>query len=222
MPPKVLETDLYNLERLIGEYQFETGDKFSVAIETGAIKIVADGQAAIDTLFYNGQKGAPNRSELNRKTVMLLQAAVKGEFSYLEKEVEDKTTFERKKRFIESTIQKTECTGPFKEIEIIGTLPFSRKEGVEITFAQLNYGNEKIKIGFAWQNGKLWGVTPRPDNAVVLFKPLSKLVFAGYHLGLAENSKISFNINNTGSVTELVIYGRSGNVKAHKLNEDTR
>ena len=217
MPPKVLETDRSNLERFIGEYQFKTGGKFLVAIETDAIRIAADGQGAINTLFSNGQDDALDRSELNGKTMMLLQAAVKGEFSYLEKEVEDKTTLERKKRFIANTIQKAELAGVFKEVEVIGTLPFSRKEGVEITFAQLNYGTQKIKIGFAWHDGKLWGVTPTPDRPIMLFKPLSKQAFAGYHIGLAKNSKISFDINNTDSVMELVIYRKDVNIKARKL-----
>jgi CubicO group peptidase (beta-lactamase class C family) len=222
MPPKVLETDRYDLERFIGEYQFKTGGKFSVAVETNAIKIAADRQDAINALFSNGQDNPFHCSELNNKTMMLLQAAVKGEFSYLEEEVEDKITLERKKRFISNTIQKAELVGSFKEIEIIGTLPFSRKEGVEITFAHLDYGNEKIAIGFGWHNGKLWGVTPQPDHPIMLFNPLSKRTFAGYHIGLAKNSKISFNTNSTDSVIELVIHRKDINIKARKLKNKGR
>lgn len=212
LPPAIPETYRTDFGKFEGIYKLPTGGYLEFSTETGALKLTAKGQDAINVIFSPKQDATFHYSDLNHAAAVLLEAAFRGDYSYLRRTVEDKKTMARKRRFITSILNRPELRGPKREIEVIGTFPFPRKESAMETIVQLKGEKERITLGLIWRKGKLWGFPTDPDSPFMLFMPVSEYMFTGYHLGLAKNVHVSFNVNCSGFTTALTIYRKHGNV----------
>jgi hypothetical protein len=216
VPPAVLDTVSFGLKKFEGTYRLPTGSHFIVSSEAGALKLAAKGQDAIKIIFPPEQDKTLEYVDLNNRVIVLSKVVIKGDYSSLENELEDKNTLDRKRRLVESMLSQREL-GSLKEIEVVGTFPFPRREDVLETVVQWKFTKENIAFGLCWRKGKLWGITAEPDRPEVLLRPVSEMAFAGYHLGLARNAEISFDVDSEGFVKELTCKGNGGKVTALKV-----
>jgi CubicO group peptidase (beta-lactamase class C family) len=214
-PPVIAEKALlFNLERLKGTYRLPSGGFLILSKEADTLKLAVKGKDAFRLIFSPEQNA--DYEDLNRRTSMILEAAAKGDYSLMERELEDKATLDRKQRFIEGLLDKT-GRGSAKAFEIIGTLPFPRQENAFETIVELKCEKENVALGLIWRKGKFWGITQEPDYPSMPLKPVSKQTFAGYHLSLAKNVEIRFSIDNDGFADKLTINADYGKVIAVKL-----
>lgn len=217
LPPNIPKNKVAPSRRFEGIYNLPTGGCLKVSAESDALKLTTRGQDAINLVFSLEQDEALHCNDLNRVAVVLLKSAIRGNYSDLRRMVEDKKTMERKRRFIDTVLNQLES--PKIEIDVIGTLPHWREEDVRETIVQLQGKKNKTILGLLWRRGKFWGFPTDADRPFMLLIPVSELTFAGYHLGLANNSRVSFNGNHSSSIKQLIIHGKSSDVIAHRVKK---
>jgi len=217
LPPEIPKRDFAPSRRFEGIYKLPTGGYLKVSTEASTLKLTTKGQDAIDMVFSPEQDEAFHYSDLNHAAVVLLESAIRGNYSDLRRMVEDKKTMGRKRRFISTLLNRLES--PKKDIEVIGTFPHWREEDVMETIVQLQGEKKRTVLGLFWRKGKLWGFPVDTNRPFILLRPVSGWMFAGYHLGLAKTARVSFNVNNSGFTVRLTIYRKKGNVIAHRVEK---
>jgi hypothetical protein len=110
-------------------------------------------------------------------------------------------------------------TGEIKEVIARVTLPaeFGEKETAQ-TFVQFKGEMGSIFFSLFWQDMKNVGVAPEmgvPDLSVP-YHLLDGSDFAGYHLDMARNFKMSFTADDKGSVTGLIFQSGSEKISAKR------
>ena len=67
-----------------------------------------------------------------------------------------------------------------------------------------------------WRRAEIIGLEPAESGRAVevRFLPLSEHEFVGYHLGLARNVRVTFNLEHDGSVSGLTVHGQTSNADA--------
>lgn len=190
-PPVIRETSGSNFEKFKGMYKLPTGGYFIVSVEHDEFRLIPKGQDAINWIFQLERNDY--LESLNDKGATICKAAVKGDYVLFEEVLEDKSTFERKRRFIDSVLKKTSF-GKFKEVEVVGTFPFSRQQSALETVMRLKFEHGSFLLGLIWHGEKLWGIPTDVDYPDMILKPLSQHAFAGYNLALARTAKIFFDV----------------------------
>jgi len=217
IPPATLESDLAYLQRFVGTYKLAGGDSIDLSIETDVLKLSAAGQDAVSAIFLPKQD---NRAfnESNQLSAKLFETMVKGDFGYLEEVVENRNTLAVKRELIETKLRELGQTNSKKaEIQVLGSFPSTRREGVVETVVQLRLGEKSVRLGALWHGEKLWGFPGSTVQPFMFLNPISEYSFAGYNLGLAKGVIINFVADNRGNVRELVIEGKHSSLHAQNV-----
>lgn len=224
IPPPWKDLDPEKLRNFEGTYKFSSGSHLGVKTKGGKLIIKAKEQDAISTLYFPEDDNLYFFNDLNKSAVSVFEAALDGDFKPFEDVLHDKE--ERAgpvRRFIEMRINRyKERTGAIKKVVAIATVPsFLRGEKLALTYVQLKGEKGSIFFGLYWRGQKNIGVSPVmsvPDLSVP-FMSISGNEFAGYHLDMAVNMRLSFNIDDKGFVTGLTVHGPRGDVSAFKIQD---
>lgn len=221
-PPSVITLNTEKLLGFEGTYRLSSGDTLEVKVKSGGLTIRPDGQDAVNMLLFQ-KKAAPGFfQDLNKRSVLVFKAALKGDFKPFEKVLYNKEKrLEPVRRLIEMRIEQyKKRTGAIKDVLAVVTLPsdFRGEEGV-LTYVQLKGEKGSIFFTFYWHNKKNIGLGPAmsvPDLSAPLM-PLSETQFAGYRLDMARNIRLTFNVDEKGSVTGITVLSPSGDLSAKKI-----
>jgi CubicO group peptidase (beta-lactamase class C family) len=216
MPPATLESIPDGLKKFEGAYALLNGSCFAISSMADALRLEAKGQDAANVVFHSEDEWIPDYSDLNARSMAVCEAVVKGDYVTLRKELEDESTFERKRRFLQDMLNRSEL-GLVKKVDVIGTHPTWRAKDAVETLVEFGFAKTNIEFGLLWRGGKLWGVTGNPDYSGVTLKPISEMTFAGYHLGLAKNVQFRFCANESGEISRLVSKVKNGEIAADKI-----
>ncbi len=221
IPPSVISLNIEKLRKFEGIYGLSSGGHLEAEIENGRLTIKAKGQDAINALLFPGKTSPGLFKDLNKLSVSIFEAALKGDYKPFENVLVDKERrLERVRELIEMRIRRyKEKTGEIQEVKVFGTLPsdYGGKDAV-MTQVQLKGAKESIYFSLYWRNKMNIGVGPLMgvQQISVPLMPLSKTEFAGYHLGLAKNMSLSFSVDNSGAVTGLSVHNPSGDLTVKK------
>ncbi len=88
-----------------------------------------------------------------------------------------------------------------------------------MTHVQLKGEKGSIYFSLYWRNKMNIGVGPLMgiQEISVPFMPVSGTEFAGYHLGMAKNIRLSFGVDSSGAITGLTVNNPSGDLSARKI-----
>lgn len=222
LPPTVISSDVAFLRKFEGDYQLASGDRLKASVKNGALRITAQGQGAINLLVFP-EKSDPNlHTQLGDLSVRIFEAALKGDYRPFGDVLANKERrFDRVRELIDTRIRHyKDYTGAIQKVKALGTLPSSYEEGAIETIVELKGERGSIFFRSIWLDGKNIGVGPvrSAQPVAVPFLPLSETEFAGYDLSMATNVRITFNMNDEGSVSGLTIHGKKGKVDVRKLN----
>ena len=220
-PPDVLEYDSTTLMNFEGDYRLQSGGHLIASVKDRALEVTAQGQDAINILTLLEKSKLYLYDDLNHTSAEIFQSAVKGDYEPFKGVLSNpKQRYDRARLFISSQIQKAQVKiGLIRKVEALGTLPSPFEEGAVETIVELKGERGSIFFRSIWRDNKNIGISP-VENAQPLsipFLPLTLTDFAGYHLGLAKELRISFNLDNNSSVTGLTIHTQDGNVEAYKI-----
>lgn len=222
IPPSVITLDMEKLRKFEGTYSLSSGGHLEADVESGRLTIKAKEQDAINALFFP-EKAAPGLfKDLNKLSVSVFEAALKGDYKPFENVLQDKERrLEPVRQLIEMRIQRyKERTGGIQEVKVFGTLP-SDYGGKDAVMTQVQLKGEKGSIYFSlyWRNKMNIGVVPLMgiQEISVPFMPVSGTEFAGYHLGMAKNIRLSFGVDSSGAITGLTVTNPSGDLSARKI-----
>jgi hypothetical protein len=89
-----------------------------------------------------------------------------------------------------------------------------------MTTVQLRGERGSIFFSLYWRNKMNVGVGPSMgiQQISVPFLLMSGTEFAGYHLGMAKNIRLSFDVDSGGIVTGLTVHNSGGDLSAKKIN----
>ena len=222
IPPAVIASDPGFLRKFQGDYELTSGGRLSASVENEVLRIVAQGQDAINLLVFPDTGDLTLNKDLNDRSTEIFEAAIKGDYGPFGEVLANKEgRFDSVREFIDMRINHyRDHTGAIKTVEALGTLPSSYEEGAVETIVELKGERESIFFGSIWLEGKNIGVRPvrSAQPIAVPFLPLSETEFAGHDLSMAQNVHISFNLTDDGSVLSLTIHGKRGKVDMRKLN----
>jgi len=203
MPSDIITSITLTLEKFEGDYKLSTGALLSVSTEATALKLTAKGQSAVNLIFSLTMNKI--YEHLNRETEALIKNLINSAFTSVKEKVEDAATWGRKKRFLADVLPKSKLKS-VKDIQIIGSFPFPRRENTIETVVRVNRSDKNVFLGFLWHDGKLGGVTGEPDFPYFALRAISDFGFVGYCLSLAKRLKISFEIGDKESISKLLIH----------------
>ena len=222
IPPSVITLDMEKLRKFEGTYSLSSGGHLEADIENGRLAIKANGQDAINALFFP-EKASPGLfKDLNKLSVSVFEAALKGDYKPFENVLQDKERrLERVRQLIEMRIRRyKERTGEIQNVKVFGTLPsdYGDKDAV-MTQVQLKGEKGSIYFSLYWRNKMNIGVGPLMgiQEILVPFMLLSGTEFAGYHLGMVKNIRLSFGVDSSGAITGLAVNNASGDLSARKI-----
>jgi CubicO group peptidase (beta-lactamase class C family) len=223
LPPPVMDFDSATLKKFEGDYRLPSGGHLIAALKNETLNITLQGQDAINLFVYGERATLYLHDEINDKSKQIFKSALKGDYEPF-KEVLDnrKKRFDRVRRLVENGIRNSkEEIGPIREVIIPVTLPSSLVEGAVETMVELKGERGSIFFKLIWQGHEIVGVDPAVSaHAISLpFLPLMSNNFAGYHLGMAKGMRITFNLDNNGTVTSMTIRNTDENIEAYKIME---
>jgi len=208
------------LRRFKGIYGLPTGGSLRASVENRALAITAIGQDAINLLLFPEQDNLFANIELNKQSAAVFKAAVKGDYYPFEEALANKKRVPRYRQFIKMRLRRYEKrTGTIQKVEAIGTIPVGGEgPGDVATIIQLKGERGSIFFRLYWQEEKIVGMSPARSSqlTVIPFIPLSKTEFAGYHLDMARNISISYEVDADDSITGLTVHGKKDKIVAQK------
>ncbi|NIM99994.1 MAG: serine hydrolase [candidate division Zixibacteria bacterium] len=223
-PPSVRKADPANLARFVGEYKLPSGGFLKVSVEGGRLTITAEGQDALNPLVFPEHADPNFCQNLNRLSQEIFQAAIQGDYGPFGEVLANKEgRLDRVREFINTrTMAYQDRTGVIQKAKALGTLPSSYEEGAVETIVELKGQKGSIFFSSIWLDDKNIGVAPvRSAKTIAIpFLPVSKSEFAGYHLGMAQDVRVSFQTGDAGLVAGLTIHCTGTNIKARKLAGD--
>lgn len=223
IPPSVVTLDTEKLQKFEGTYKLPSGGHLEVKAKDGRLIIKPREQDAINMLIMQG-KGDPDLfKKLNKLSVSIFEAALKGDYKPFEDILYNKEKrLERVRELIEMRLrQHKNRTGEIQKVIACETL-LSDFDGEEVATTQVQLKGEKGSIFFRlyWRDEQNIGVGPlmRIQEISVPFMLISGTKFAGYHLGMAKNISVNFTVNEKGSVTGLTLPDPDGDLSAQKIS----
>ncbi len=223
VPPPVITIETEKLRMFEGTYSLSRVGHLKADIESGRLKIKAEGQDAINALFFPENVAPGLFQDLNKLSVSVFEAALKDDYKPFESILHDKESRLGPVRdLIEMRLRRyKQKTGDIKEVKVSGTLP-SDFGGPDTVMTTVQLKGEKGSIFFRlyWRGKMNIGVRPSMGalEISVPFLPISGTEFAGYHLGTAKNIRLSFDFDSGGKVTGLTVHSPGGDLSAKKIN----
>ncbi|MGB6866485.1 MAG: hypothetical protein WBE11_12410, partial [Candidatus Aminicenantaceae bacterium] len=219
MPPAVITAEPETLKTYEGTYALSGGGQFKVARKGDRLLVELDGQDAVNAMFNVKKAEAETFEQLCRLSEKVFVSALAGDFEEFGKALYDR---DRMLGFLREHIpmrlaRHRERTGEIKEVLARVALPFAtREEKSSQIFVELKGEKGSIYFGLTWRNSKIVGIDAVmgvPDLSIP-FLPLTSTDFAGYHLDMARNFRISFLVDADGRVDGLSLPHDDGPVKA--------
>jgi CubicO group peptidase (beta-lactamase class C family) len=214
LPPITREAHLPDLKRFEGTYTLPTKGQILVKIDFGYLTLTAIGQDAANTVFSLGKENTAELNQLIDRTVRTVNALLKGDFEQAKKELNNEERLKGWQRWFFNQLNITENKENQVKITILGGLTWPRSEDTKEIVAKATRDKHEVKFGLLWRTGKLWGLSTGPDTFTMRVLPVSKNLYAGYDLGTAKNTKLSFNTDKHGNVTGLTVHSKTGDVTA--------
>ena len=218
LPPAVRVPNSATLERLEGTYALPTGGSLIATVDGNVLRVRASGQDAVLALVFPEGVDLNYLDQLNRTSVQVMEAAVKGDFGPLSEVLAEK---ERRlnavREFVKTRISdEKRRTGELQKVEAFQTLPSAIQEHAFETQVILRGERENLVFRLVWRDGKNVGIGPLDIVTPVSysFLPVSDTEFAGYDLVTAKQVNIGFTAK-SGAPDVLTIYGKQ-NVLAVK------
>lgn len=208
MPPEVKTLGPEALRKFEQDYDIGSGSTVRIKAQNGKLQVVPVGQDAICALFGIEEGEAARYKELSRISETMFQASLSGDFEPIGRILHDK---ERRMGSVRELIQMRlnrykERTGKIQRVVTQAALPTEfRGENAVLTNVQLQGERESIYFELYWMGKKNVGVGPAmsaPDLSLS-FLPISESRFVGYHLDMARNFHLTFNIDENGSITRI-------------------
>jgi CubicO group peptidase (beta-lactamase class C family) len=221
LPPEVVEFDSADLQKFQGDYRLQSGGHLIAEMKNNALNVTLEGQDAINLFVYRERSKLYLHDDINNRSRAIFQSALKGDYEPLREVLADKEKrFDRVRQLVENRIKNSQKeTGPIMEVMILGTMPSSFEEGAVETRVELKGERGSIYFRLIWQGDENIGVGPVMSARQVSIPCLRLTLtdFAGYHLGMAKDLRISFNLDNDGSVTGLTIRNKDESIEANKI-----
>ena len=195
IPPEVVRLDSEALMKYVGDYNLPSGGRITISMENNSLFLQAKGQNTLDLLF----SCEADSKRLNAHSHKIFDAAVKGDYEPFLRVLLDRKRVQRFRMFIEGDIGKIEG------FDVLGTIPFTRKDVLE-TLIHITAQDGSITLGLLWEKDHIMGMRIA-ENPVMYVNPLSDVQFLGYHLGMAKNIDIKFDIRENVT-TGLTVYGK--------------
>jgi hypothetical protein len=186
-----------------------------------SLRVTPRGQEAVNALFAVEPAAAKQFVKLNALAEDVLNPTLAGDYVKLANVLENR---ERRINAVRQLItmrleRYAKRTGEVKKVLARVTLPTGFSEG-EPTQTFVQFKGEKGSIFFSlfWHDTKNVGVAPEegmPELSVP-FQFLDGSDFAGYHLDMARNFRISFEVDDRNTVTGLIIPAGAEKIRAKK------
>jgi CubicO group peptidase (beta-lactamase class C family) len=221
VPPAVRKINPADLAKFAGDYKLSSGGLLKVSLERAGLMITAKGQDAVNPLVFPENADPSFCRNFNDRSQKIFGAAIQGDYGpFGEVLANREERLDRVRDFIDMRMKAyQDRTGVIQEAKALGTLPSSYEKGALETIVELKGEKGSIFFSSIWLDDQNIGVAPIPSAKTVSipFLPVSKSEFAGYHLGMAQEVRVSFQAGEGGSVAVLTVHCTGADIDARKL-----
>jgi CubicO group peptidase (beta-lactamase class C family) len=219
--PEVRSMERAELEKYSGFYDLADSNRIEVKIIGNGLKVSPIGQEAINALFETGKEKGKLFHFYNNLTVNVMVPALSGDFEDF-----SRVMYDREHRLgpvrdlIEARLKQGKSrTGEINKVVSRATLPaFFRGQEAAQTFVELKGEKGSLFFTLYWRDKMNVGVAPAvvvPDLSVPFYW-LNGQKFAGYHMDMARNFRISFETADDATVKSISIGSGEDRITAEK------
>jgi hypothetical protein len=224
-PPAVKYLETGTLKKYEGTYVLKSGGRFEIQSKGRVLRVYPEGQDSVNAMFSIKKADSRTFDRLKNLSEKVFKSALSGDFEEIGKVLSDRDRMlgffrEDFTMILERHKKRTgEIEGVFSRV----TLPFDlEEEKSNQTFVELKGDRGSLYFDLIWRDFKIVGLgvaVHAPDLSV----PFLSLTsggndFAGYHLDMARNFRIGFQVDEDGNITSLMIPDEDGPIKATRLN----
>ncbi len=200
LPPDEVEIDSTLVKKYAGVYELPSGAKLKLAVENNGLKMIAEGQEAIDLLAYR-HRSSP--IDFNTRIAAILDKAGQGDFSSFIMKRDNRAAADEIKTFFSKLwIQLEKGYGALQSFQVLGTVP---AVWAPTTHVRLNFEHWSAIYRFQWKEGRFTFMPGSLPLIYTRFAPQSATEFVGFHPGIGKLIRASFARNNEGEVTGLTM-----------------
>jgi CubicO group peptidase (beta-lactamase class C family) len=218
LPPAPVRANTEELRKFEARYDIEFGGALDVEVEGDGLRITADGHGAINVLaFPQSDDPAVLHNDLDEKSWMILDAAVRGDYGLLATELGDEGNIDKYEDIIETQLARhREETGPIRQVSIFGTVPSSDPDEVMTIVVLRGTKGAELVFRLHWRDDRLAGLSPAISLEPVSMHmvPLSATEFAGYDIVWGRGIRVDFDVDSHQSVRSLTVRTPSGGIVA--------
>ncbi len=221
LPPQVKNVPAEKLRKYEGDYTLVGDGVFRVRYQNRGLHVTPEGQEAVNALFSVEPAVAEHFAKLNTMAEDVLNPILSGDYDKFAAVLSNrKRRLTPVRQLIAMRLERhAQRTGDITEVIARVTLPseFREKKAAQ-TFVQFKGNKGSIYFSLFWQDMINVGIAPEDDvpDLSSSFQPLGGSKFAGYHLDMARNFRISFLSDAKGIVTGLIIPAGLEKIKADR------
>ena len=222
-PPAVKYLEPGTLNKYEGTYVLKSGGRVEIQRIGSVLRVTPEGQDSVNAMFHIQKAEARVFDRLKDRSEKVFKSALSGNLEEIEKVLSDR---ERMLRFFREDIamileRHRKRMGEIEEVSSRVVLPFAlEKANASQIYVELKGEKGSLYFDLIWRDGEIagFGVDMRAPDLSVPFLSLTSggNEFAGYHLDMARNFRIGFQMDEEGHVTAVVLPNEDGPVKAIK------
>ncbi|HUV30535.1 MAG TPA: serine hydrolase domain-containing protein [Acidobacteriota bacterium] len=221
LPPAINGDGSVDLQDYAGTYELPSGGRLTGRVETGWLTITPQGQDALDVMAYGDTSGVQERKKLNDQAVAVFRGMIQGDYEpFKQASMRPQERVGSVRQLVDGRLAAyRDRIGAITDVVAVGTFPSGYEANAAETVVELRGEKESIYFLMVWREGKNIGVAPAMPSPPleIPFLPMSETRFAGYHLGMAENLEVDFDLDQSGAATAM----RIGGLAADRLAEQT-
>ncbi len=213
--PVVVEVDAAGLQKWIGTYKLDGGDRMEVTVDGEALRITPHGWTAFAAVHSVREQDTAPLLKLSAEVDRIVGAYFAGDFQPIHDAYRGQVTLERLKEMHESRqAQRVAEYGAFQGYEVLGT---GTGEEYHFTLVRFRYEREPILRTYVWSRGdetNLLGITTRHMDPACRFYPVEGGGFQSWDPSTGASVRGRFGEDSTGAI--FVMMRASGVVAAQR------
>ncbi|MGD9346390.1 MAG: serine hydrolase domain-containing protein, partial [Candidatus Aminicenantes bacterium] len=224
-PPAVRALEPEILKKYEGAYTLKSGGRFRIQSNGDVLRVSPEGQDSVNAMFHIEEAETGAFDQLKDLSEKVFRSALSEDFEEIGRVLSDR---DRMLGFFREDFamilgRHKNRTGEIEGVFSRVTLPFDlEEEKSNQTFVELKGDRGSLYFDLIWRDFKIVGLgvaMHAPDLSVPFLSSTSGgNDFAGYHLDMARNFRIGFQVDEDGNVTSLMIPNEDGPLKATRLN----
>lgn len=225
LPPETTASGATDdLDRYAGRYRFDEGREVVLRTAMGGLAVEPRGPVPTRHLAFPTASALEREAvgRLDRQAEEILDGMVRGDYELLGRAMADPSRLPAYRDYIAGWWEEFERLGGGRDdVEVVGTVPtwWSPDDDRLATVIAARVGDRDGAFRLHWRDGRVVGLGGGAvrEPVTMLFAPTDSGDFVGYHLGIRQPVRLTFEVGPGDEVTGLCLETGAGPLCATRL-----